>query len=124
LIALWQGTDLAVIVDAVRTRRPSPGRVHRLEAVEDAVQPAATASSHGLGISEAVRLARVLDRAPAQIIIYGVEIADMGFGSGLSPLVARAVTSVAARVRGDVHAAFKTHVGADPEPRPWRTSDP
>ncbi|MFC4495669.1 hydrogenase maturation protease [Streptomyces ovatisporus] len=102
LITLWQGAGLAVIVDAARTRRPAPGRVHRLEDVDDAVRPAFAASSHGLGISEAVRLARVLDRLPPRLVIYGVEIADTGFGTGLSAGVAGAVPGVAARVRQDI----------------------
>lgn len=77
----------------------------KLTDVEDVVQPAAAAGSHGLGISEAVRLARVLDRLPVRLISYAVEVADTGFGTGLSAEVADAVPSVAACVRRDVSDA-------------------
>jgi hydrogenase maturation protease len=96
LIELWAGAELAVVVDAVRTRPRRPGRVHRISAHHPAMAgaPAAAASSHGVELSEAVRLARVLDRMPQRLLLFAVEAGDTSFGLGLSPAIADAAVVV------------------------------
>src|SRR5689334_9837899 len=97
LIDLWDAADLAILVDAVRAR--TPGRLHRLTVPD----PGTTAaSSHGLGLGEAVDLARVLDRLPARLVLYAVEVTDVGHGQGLSPPVAAAARRLAERIRTEV----------------------
>jgi hydrogenase maturation protease len=93
LLDAWTGTDVAVVVDAALLRDPAPGRVHRLP-VEGLPGGVAASSSHGLGIPEAVELARALDRLPARLVFYTVEIDEAGYGTGLSAPVAAAVPSV------------------------------
>jgi hydrogenase maturation protease len=93
----WTGADLAVIVDAVMVHDPAPGRVHRL-AVDGLPSSASASSSHGLGIPEAVELARALGRMPGRIVFYTVEVSETGFGAGLSAPVAAAVPVVTAAV--------------------------
>ncbi|MCX5205788.1 hydrogenase maturation protease [Streptomyces sp. NBC_00237] len=102
LIELWQGADLAVVVDAAHAHPASPGRVHRLE-LDSATpgRPSGT-SSHGLGLGEAVELARVLDRLPRRLVVYAVEGADTELGVGLSAAVAAAVSEVADSVEAEV----------------------
>ena len=65
LIEAWTGAALAVVVDAVRAQPPQPGTGpsfrggpagHR--------QRDRTASSHGLGLDDAISLAVALDRMP------------------------------------------------------------
>ncbi|MFF5264713.1 hydrogenase maturation protease [Actinomadura viridis] len=99
LIELWAGAALAVVVDAVRTDPPRPGRVHEqaLEAVgRDGLDP--PASSHALGLEHAVELGTALDRMPGRLRVYAIEGADFDFGVGLTPEVEAAVATVAARV--------------------------
>jgi hydrogenase maturation protease len=99
LIELWTGAALAVVVDAVRTARTRPGRVHRLSAYHPAVRGgAATTSSHGIALGEAVDLARVLDRLPDRLLVFAVETDQVGFGVGLSPPVAEAAVQVAGEI--------------------------
>jgi hydrogenase maturation protease len=99
LIELWAGAALAVVVDAVRTRSASPGRVHRLSAYHPAVRTGVpAASSHAVGLGEAVELARVLGRMPDRLLLYAVEADQVGFGVGLSPAVAAAAVRVAAEI--------------------------
>ncbi|MDH2387914.1 hydrogenase maturation protease [Streptomyces sp. HNM0663] len=109
LIGLWEATALAVVVDAVRTPGGSPGRVHRLEAGDPDLRGAHSATSHGLGLGEAVELARTLGRLPRRLVLYAVEAADTSLGAGLTPALEAAVPSLAGRVEDDVrsHAAAR-----------------
>ncbi|MBO8187796.1 hydrogenase maturation protease [Streptomyces sp. DW4-2] len=105
LLALWERADSVIVVDAVRTSRPVPGRVHRLEA--DDVVPqceagASSPSSHGLGLGAALRLARALGRLPRHLVVYGVEAADTGLGTGLTTRTAEAVGPLADRIMREI----------------------
>jgi len=105
LLEEWEGAKLAVVIDAVLrsgAAGPAPGRTFRLELDRAAAGPAAGVSSHGLGLGDAISLARVLDMLPERLIVHAVEITDCGFGAGLSPAVAAAVPAVAAAVLGDL----------------------
>jgi hydrogenase maturation protease len=101
LIEAWAGAALAIVVDAVRADPPRPGRVHRF--VLD--QPRAIgrpASSHGLGLGDAVALAVALDRMPDRLIVHAIEAADLTQGPGLTPPVAAAVGTVARAILADI----------------------
>lgn len=102
LIDAWTGPDLAVVVDAVVCDPARPGRIHRADALPPG---AAAASSHGLGIPEAVGLAQILGRLPRRLVVYAVEIADSGYGCRLSPPVAASVVDVARAVLDEIAAA-------------------
>lgn len=98
LMELWEGTEVVVIVDAVRCTPAVPGRWHRTTLPH--TLPAA--STHGFGVPEAVELADALDRRPAHLVVYAVEITDTGFGTGLSPAVAAAVAPLTAAVQAEL----------------------
>jgi Ni,Fe-hydrogenase maturation factor len=57
------------------------------------------ASSHGLGVREALALASVLGRLPHQVILWGIEVVCTEPGEGLSPAVAAAVPIVVGMLR-------------------------
>jgi hydrogenase maturation protease len=101
LLDAWAGVPLAVVVDAVACEPSSPGSVHRT-ALALSVGARSLASTHGMGIPDALRLAQVLDRAPGRLIVYAVEAGDLSFGVGLTPPVAQAVPGVAARVLAEL----------------------
>jgi hydrogenase maturation protease len=63
------------------------------------------ASSHGLGLDDAVRLALALDRMPGRLIVHAIEAADLAQGTGLTPPVAAAVGTVASAVLSDLRPA-------------------
>ncbi|MDC0765386.1 hydrogenase maturation protease [Streptomyces sp. HD] len=111
LIGLWAGARLAVVVDAAHAHPGTPGRVHRL-ALDAGVlaQPSAT-SSHGLGLGEAVELARVLGLLPGHLVVYAVEGAESELGTGLSPAVAEAVEPVVRAVEEEIARHEDTTVG-------------
>jgi hydrogenase maturation protease len=58
----------------------------------------AAGSTHGLGLGDAVELARTLHRLPATLVVYGIEAGDIGDGVGLGDPVALAADRVAADI--------------------------
>lgn len=100
LLDAWAGAALAVVIDAVACEPSNPGRVHRTAL--ESIGPTALASTHGMGIPDALRLAEVLDRAPGRLVVYAVEAADLSFGHDLSPAVKRAVPIVVERVLAEL----------------------
>lgn len=108
LIDLWSRDDRVILLDAVHTGAP-PGSVLRLRAeqIEATRRPW---SSHGIGPAEAIALARELDRLPASLVLYGVEIAVPPNGLALSPGVEEALVPLLERVRAEVR--ILSHAGA------------
>jgi hydrogenase maturation protease len=105
LIEAWTGAALAVVVDAVRADPPRPGRVHRFVLDRPLTGATRTASSHGFGLDDAIRLALALDRMPGRLIVHAIEAADLTQGTGLTPPVAAAVDEVAGAVLSDLRGA-------------------
>ncbi len=102
LLDLWEGRELVVVVDAVRSGA-APGTVHRLEVTDLPVPPVfRITSTHNLSIADVVALARSLDRLPARLVIYGVEGERFDPGVGLSDRVAAAMATVVDQVLTEV----------------------
>ncbi len=97
------GFDDVVIVDAAAG--PPPGRVLRFDGAA-APLPAqvSRASTHGVGVAEAVELLRALGRLPRRLTVYAVAGHDFAHGHGLSPAVARAVEQLARRLMRQARA--------------------
>ncbi|MCQ8770512.1 hydrogenase maturation protease [Streptomyces telluris] len=102
LIGLWEGAELVVVVDAAHAHPGDPGRIHRLELDGYKAWQAGTASSHGLGLGEAVELARALGRLPPRLIVYAVEGTDGSLGTGLTPAVAGALGTLVEQVEQEI----------------------
>ena len=97
-----EGADSLWLVDAVSSGAP-PGTVHRIDAGGRAL-PADLfrASTHHLGLADAVELARALGRLPARVVFYGIEGESFDAGQGLTTDVAGAVECVAQTVQEEV----------------------
>lgn len=72
LIELWQGLDAIIVVDAVRTGAPI-GTVSTWDLARFSPAISSPASSHGLGVAEAIALAEHLGSLPKQLRVYGIE---------------------------------------------------
>ncbi len=59
-----------------------------------------------------IALARALDRLPARLMLYAVEVADTGFGVGLSPDVADAARLIADEITGYLSNPVRQAEGA------------
>ena len=95
--ARQRGSRLVILLDAAVCEPARPGRIHRSTVIE--AESAVSTSSHGLGVPEAVELARVLHRLPERLVLLTVEAADTGYGLGLSPQVEAAVPALVAAIQ-------------------------
>lgn len=95
--ALARAGDGAVVVDAARSGA-SPGTVHRFAAEDVPVGVFSAASTHALGLEDALELARALGTLPAGVTVIGIEGASFEPGGVLSPEVERAVERVVEEV--------------------------
>lgn len=105
LLDLMDGCDVLFLVDAVSSGVPA-GTVHRAEWRSDvlASRGVERASSHGLGVRETLDLAAALDRLPARVVLWGIEVASTEPKRGLSPAVADAVPAIVARLEHELEA--------------------
>jgi len=102
LIDAWDGLELVVIVDAVRSGAAA-GTVHRVEPGDGPLpRDLGLASTHAFSIADTVELARALDRAPSRFVVVGVEGAAFGLGDPLTPAVEAALPAVADAVLAEL----------------------
>ena len=112
LIEAWKGADDVIVVDAVVTGAPV-GSVQAWDGRRPLATVRTTASTHCLGVAEAIELANVLNRLPTRLRIYGIEGGRFEPGAEISPEVQRAVEDVVRRIIADVSAQ---HEGCRPNP--------
>ena len=104
LLDAWSDAALAVVIDAVGPGE-APGRVQRFELRDDngeVPDRAHRGSSHALGIGDAVALGRALGRMPERLVVIGIEGADFGDGTRLTPAVADAIEGAGRSVLAEV----------------------
>ena len=98
LVEAWDGADEVFVIDAVRSGSP-PGMVHRLDASSGPLPATlSAASTHTLGVGEAIELARALGRLPARLVLYGIEAESIAASAELTPAVAGAVDEAVQRL--------------------------
>ncbi len=112
LIPLIQGRERLIIVDAADMGL-APGTVNRFRWDEAKLaHPSEQWSLHDLGLKEALDLALKLGRAPADIVILGVQPGCLDWGQGLSLEVKEALPALVAAVLkeiGEQHAQNPNH---------------
>jgi hydrogenase maturation protease len=73
-----------------------PGTTRRFDVAASPLPPQRpVASTHGLGVCEAIELSRALGRLPERCVVYTIEGACFEPGTPLSPAVRRAVADLA-----------------------------
>jgi hydrogenase maturation protease len=98
VLALLDGAVAAFMIDACASGTP-PGTVHRFDVAAAPLPHEAFAlSTHGIGVAEAVELARALGQLPPRCIVYAIEGHSFGLGEGLSAAVEPSVAEVARRI--------------------------
>jgi len=99
LLDLLTGYARAVIVDALTLPEPNPGRVHQLDLTSFAGM-ARLVGSHDISLSQVFQLAERLSiPMPREVIILGVEAAEVHeFSEALTPPVARVVEPLARQI--------------------------
>lgn len=95
LIEDWAGFDALVCVDAA-TSMGVPGRIQRIDlAMDDLPTEMSFTSSHAFGLADTVRLARTLELAPRDIVVYAVEGGSFNLGAPMTPNVMAGISKVA-----------------------------
>ncbi len=97
LVEAWRGADHVVVVDAVETGAPA-GTVWQWDGPQASFPSHPSTSTHGLGLAKAITLARVLDRLPERLQVYGIEGRRFEPGTEVSPEVKLAVEEVVRRI--------------------------
>lgn len=103
LLELWHDASMVIVIDAVSSGA-APGTIHWFDLEQEGV-PAdlVQISSHGLGVAQAIELARALGRVPAKIKLFGIEGKNFEQGEGLTPEVAESLPAVVSCVRETLH---------------------
>jgi hydrogenase maturation protease len=97
LIEAWGGADNVVVVDVVETGA-SLGTVRLWDGGKARFAADGSVSTHGLGVSAAIRMARVLGRLPKRLRIYGIEGRRFEHGTEVSPELKTAVEHVVRQI--------------------------
>lgn len=106
LTELMKGAQAVILVDAARGGQ-DPGTIYRLDASAGPIGGQIFShSSHTIGISEALELARALGTLPATVIVYAVEAGNTETGQPLSPPVAEALDQVVQQVVQEWEARY------------------
>lgn len=100
LLQAWSGHSEAIVIDAVVTGA-NPGTITVWEAHRTPLPPDRfPCSTHGLGLAEAVEIARTLGRLPASLTIYGIEAARFDRDGPPSPEVNEAINRLVTQIAG------------------------
>jgi len=103
LLEAWNGAELAIVVDSA-VSGAEPGTVKRLDAsaVPLPARPPIGSTTHALGVTEAIELARALDRLPRRLVVYCIEGSSFATGAAMDPSVERAIDHTVERIVGDL----------------------
>jgi len=100
LIDEIEGRERVIVIDAMDAGDP-PGTVRRMTPDDLAGGAAGALSLHEFGLLQALDGARLLGRAPREVIVYGVQVKDVSLGLDLSDEVAAALPALAGRALAD-----------------------
>lgn len=103
LIDAWTGESEVIVVDAAVTGCPA-GTVHEWEAQDVGFPTQSSASTHGLGLREAIELSRKLGTLPTRLYVYGIEAQEFSLGTRMSPAVKQAAERLAQKIAADYQA--------------------
>ncbi len=102
LLEAWSGAGLAVVIDAAVGNPSTPGRIRRC-VLSDVATASEGLSSHTIDIGRTHALGRALGRVPGALVVFTIDVADTGYGMGLTPHVAGAVPKVVGLVVAEIN---------------------
>ena len=103
IIALFEGRERVFIIDACHSGCP-PGSLHRFDAREGPL-PAGLSnlSTHGVGLTAAIELARALGGLPPNCIVYAIEGECFDLGAEVSSSVSSNIERLVERVTDEIN---------------------
>lgn len=104
LVSGWDQESSVLLVDAMVSGAP-PGTIRRIDArAQPLPDTGPPTSGHGLGIAEAVALARALGCLPASLVVLAIEGGCFEGGAPLTPAVAAALPTLVERIESEALA--------------------
>lgn len=105
LLNEWRYADLAWVIDCARSGA-EPGTVYRFDALREVIPihlfPGV--STHSINVNKAIEMARVLNRLPRGLVVYGIEGRDCSAGSTITREVLRGADIVIAQIRQEIES--------------------
>lgn len=102
LVEALGSAERVVLIDAMRSGT-EPGTIACFDVSREPLPSSVigAASTHALGVAEAVELARALGTLPEHVLVMGIEGAAFDAGASLSPPVEAAVARAVARIEDE-----------------------
>ncbi len=108
LLAAMEGATAAYLIDAC-TSGAASGTVYRLDAAASPLPRALrSCSTHGLGLAEALELARALGTLPGRCIVYAIEGASFELGAPLSAPVRAQIDALVTPLAAEIALASRS----------------
>jgi len=118
LLTLISALDAVVLLDATVGSGP-PGTVLRHDATHQPVGlRRGQSSSHGMGLVEAIELARALEQLPSRVILFTAEALAFAHGEPPSPPVQNAIQDAHLLVEHEISCWLAPTTQAPPDERP------
>jgi hydrogenase maturation protease len=88
LIDAWSDSDWAFVIDCASSGAP-PGTIFRFDALRETIPSDLFSglSTHSIAVNDAIELARVLDRLPRGLVVFGIEAENLTANDELSSVV-------------------------------------
>lgn len=115
LLSILQGSDAAIIVDAVQSNN-KPGMLHLLHNDIHSPNHEITHGAHNLGVQETLELARLLqiENLPELITIIGIEVENVALGGNLSTNIQAAIPNAVDVVEEQLQSYLNPILGQTP----------
>jgi len=85
-----EDAEKLLVIDAVLGGKP-PGSFHRLQGEEVFIHLRGRLSAHEIGFQEVLALLKLRGRSPSEIVVLGLEPADLRVGTELSPVLKKRI---------------------------------
>jgi len=118
----WRDRDDVHVIDAFRTADP-PGTIRRIAVTRgaDLGELRQAASTHALGLREALDLAATLDALPASLTLWGICAAQFDLDATLTPAVEKALPGLVRRLVAELACEPPARADAERQPVPDST---
>ena len=99
----WSSTDLAFVIDCAWSGA-APGTIFRFDALCETIPSNLFrgVSTHSISINEAIEIARILNRLPRRLIVYGIEGQDCFAGATVTPEVLQGADDMIRQINREI----------------------
>jgi len=103
LISYTRAGDKMIIIDAARAGS-KPGTIYRFRPEDIAAGKGSLTSAHEMGVVENLNLMTITGNAPAEVVIIGIEPAEIDWGTELSPQLKQRLPAIVKAVLKEIRA--------------------